>query len=258
MGKESYMWMKYDIKGKGEPILWLPPFGYDGQVFKRATELLGQSYKHILIDFSGYSQREHSHGDPMEEIAEDLMTLLEVKGFHGVTVIGAGAGGYHSMDLGLLAPHLVKRLVLINTTYGGPNSIALPEEYMAKIFRAQMRKEEDLLSLLAMEVSEQVATVDEYLLKARVMFDSPQSFENYLLAIASFNISDRLWKIKQETLIVSGKKDQIFNPHNMLHIHQSISHSTFVTIDEGHLCFAVKADDFITPLQQFLDDNQGV
>ncbi len=170
-------------------------------------------------------------------------------------------GGMAAQELALRHPARVRRLVLVGT-YAKPDAKRrmLLEDWAA-LARAgvpmdgMIRKR--LVWTLSDETLEQTDLI-ETMLDFFVKEDTPvgsELFGRQCEACLRHDTSDRLAEIRQPTLILCGRQDQLTPPKLHRELSEGIPGSRLVVIDFGaHLVMAESAVRFNQVVQQFLDE----
>lgn len=84
----------YQDRGKGRPILFVPGWSMNGDVFDYQVMDLGDRYRCITVDMRGHgrSDKPFSRYD-YDEYCNDLRTMIRVLGLSDVTLVGWSMGG---------------------------------------------------------------------------------------------------------------------------------------------------------------------
>jgi len=81
---------------------------------------LASEYELVVLDSRGMGESSDDGGDfTIEDLAEDVASLIQEIGLGRPAVLGWSMGGYVALALALRHPDLVERLVLLSTSAGG-------------------------------------------------------------------------------------------------------------------------------------------
>lgn len=78
--------------------------------------MLPQDYRAYAVDLRGMGQSTyHSRFDSLQELAEDVKLFMEKKNLGSVVLVGWSTGGGVALELGAMYPHLVDKIVLVES-----------------------------------------------------------------------------------------------------------------------------------------------
>ena len=100
----------YEVRGSGEPVVFLHGWSQDLTIWDREVEALAPQYRIIRLDRRGYG-RSTGHADPTADPA-DLRILLDSLGIRRATIVGLSAGAGVAASFGMAFPDRVERMVL--------------------------------------------------------------------------------------------------------------------------------------------------
>jgi 3-oxoadipate enol-lactonase len=101
----------YEAAGAGPPVILLHAGYLDRRMWDAQFLLLARSYRVIRYDARGLGRS--GPGDSPYSSFEDLYALIRALKLPRVTLVGASLGGAASLDLAVIHPDLVDRLILI-------------------------------------------------------------------------------------------------------------------------------------------------
>ncbi|MFL5907127.1 MAG: 3-oxoadipate enol-lactonase [Solirubrobacterales bacterium] len=206
-----------------------------------------------------YSTRGHG-GTPappgpytVEDLAGDVLALLDRLGLERVSFCGLSIGGMTGMWLGVNAPERIDRLVICCT------AMQLPPAQMW-IDRAAQVRQEGMGSVIEATMErwftpefpernpEVVGRIKETFLKT-----SPEGYAGCCEALAEFDMRGRLDAVAAPTLVIAGEDDPVGTPERMASVAEEISDSRFVVLPGArHLAAVERADEVTRELQQHL------
>lgn len=236
--------MYYEIHGEGKPLVLIEGLGYSSWMWYKQVEELSKKFKVIIFDNRGVGETDKPDMEySIELFADDLADLLsklEIKKAH---VLGVSMGGFIAQEFALKYPCMIDKLILCSTSFGGPNSIPIPEDTLNIMLKGGGKYES------IQEIKDAIGTaLDKDKMKAEVLtkimeekMNNPQpkyAYQRQLMAGASFNCEERVDKIKSETLILAGKGDRVVPHENARLLKQKIPCSKVEIIDDaGHVFF---------------------
>lgn len=227
----------YQVKGEGsETIVLLRGLGrWSDHWLGFEDRLIGKGFRLVLIDNRGFG---HSNRLPLRfgatvpEFAEDVGYVIANVAPMGAHVIGVSLGGMIGLSLAAQKPHLVRSLIVANTSVACSN-----------LNRLSWRAKSVLLSLVLGLKSAYSALSDLLLGEAapeaqRKQFaeswraiDGGSKFEltkllRQLLAARSFHGAIELASIRCPVTIIKSEGDLLLDPANSEFIHSNLKGST--------------------------------
>lgn len=243
--------------GQGFPVLLLHGLGVDGSswVFQFPA-LINAGFRPIAVDVPGFG---HSpRGDKawgIKRVTSDFAAFLEEIKISSVHVVGLSMGGTIAQQLTLDFPHLVSKLVLVNTfsvlrpaTYQGwmyfiqrfvlVHTLGLPAQ--AKFVSERIFSKPDQ-SELRQEMIQQITNAD------------PRAYRAAMRSLGTFNSKHRLSGINIPVLVITGAKDTTVQPGHQAQMTSWIPGARQVFMPEaGHAASVEFPGEFNRILVDFL------
>lgn len=232
--------MHYLDKGNGLPVVLMHGFPLDSRIFNHQLESLSKDHRAILPDLRGFGQSTSVDRFSLNQLAEEVHTLLGRLGALPCVIGGLSMGGYVAQSFIRQFSGDVKALILLNTKSAADNdqqkegrnkmidtvrrsgSAAVAQEMLPKMFspKTQQNNPKLVTDIIAMMQSCPALTI-EHALEAMRDRDDHVSF---------------LPQINVPTLLITGDGDAITGPSVMGPMHKAIAGSTYVvTPNAGHL-----------------------
>ncbi len=101
----------YELKGEGEPIIFLHGWGCSKSVWKQQLEYFSGTHMVLALDLPGHGESSWL-AISFKEMAEDLNGMLEELDFKSVNVVANSLGGFLAIEFAYCYPQKVKRLVM--------------------------------------------------------------------------------------------------------------------------------------------------
>jgi len=264
--------------GSGPPIAFLHGYPFNRSMWSEQIQELSSRYRVIAPDLRGFGDTSVAlqfvagadGGVPkrqaeayrtkttMEEMARDVVALMDELEIDRAIVCGLSMGGYVALEFAHLFPSRVQALVLAGARAQGPDETEKDsrEQQARRVLVEGMRFVADSMvpKLLAQrtlqEKPEIVSRVREMILTTK-----PQGAAAAQRGMAARrDYSSDLPDIGAPTLIIAGNDDRIRKPEDAEFIHRGISNSRLELIeDAGHLMNMEQPEAFNHAMMAFLE-----
>jgi 3-oxoadipate enol-lactonase len=251
--------LAYTDAGSGPVVVFLHGFPFDRSMWRAEVERLSADFRVIAPDLRGHGGTTVT-SDPstMEEMAEDVVALLDELNVPRAVVCALSMGGYVTLALYRAHPSRVRALVLADT-----RATADTEE-------ARRTREENARRALAEGVEPIVEAMLPKLLSERTRGDEPDvvarvremmlgvSPEGAAAALRGMALrrdqTDLLPKIDVPVLVVVGSEDAVTPPSDAEAMHSLIEGSRLQVIEgAGHVSNIERPEEFDRALVEFLE-----
>jgi pimeloyl-ACP methyl ester carboxylesterase len=255
--------MYYESKGDGEPLILIPGFASGAWTWFCQTKDLSKDFKVITFDPRGIGK---SGGDlknlSMDTFVEDVRTVLDALEIEKTNVLGASFGGFVAQEFALEFPERIDKLILACTTAGGVHHVK-PDIEILRSFSPdpnltvgeRIRKfiRPAFTDKFNAENAEEVEKVCQ--MRESNEVDDAVYFAQLQVAF-SFDTSEKLSAIKNETLIITGDKDSVVPMENSINLAEKLPKTTLKIIENGsHMFFVENAAEFNRAVKDFLKNN---
>jgi 3-oxoadipate enol-lactonase len=216
----------------------------------------------LIFDHRGVGQsQDPGSAFSTADLADDTAGLLDSLGIEQADVLGGFMGGMAAQELALRHPDRVRRLVLVGT-YARPDAKRrmLLEDWVA-LARARFPMEGMVRKRLVWTLSDEtldqtdlMETMLDFFTKENAPVGS-ELLERQCEACIGHDTLDRLSEIRQPTLVLCGREDQLTPPKFHRELSNRIPGSRLVVFDFGaHLVMAESAVRFNQVVLQFLNE----
>lgn len=251
--------LAYTDAGSGPAVVFLHGFPFDRSMWSGQVERLSSSFRVIAPDLRGHGEttvtREPS---TMEEMAEDVVALLDELNVPRAVVCGLSMGGYVALALYRAHPSRVRALMLADTR-------AKPDAE-----EARRTREENAQRALAEGMEPIVDSMLPKLLSARTREGRPEvaarlremmSGVNPVGAAAALrgmalrrDQTDLLPNMDVPVLVIVGSEDVITPPSESEAMHALVGGSRLQVIEgAGHVSNVERPEEFDRALAEFLE-----
>jgi pimeloyl-ACP methyl ester carboxylesterase len=237
--------MHYDVYGDGEPLVLIAGLSAASWMWYKQVPVLSRHFKVITFDNRGAGQTDKpTSAYTIKQMAEDCAGLITALDISHANVFGISMGGFIAQELTINFPHLVNKLILGCTHYGGSGQILPTTAIQTALRRPQgSTMDEKLHSTLEFNLSvttprQQPGLVAEIFGLMRTNPMLPHAYVRQFRACQGHDTASRLIAVKNPTFIITGADDTLVPPENSQLLHQAIPRSKLAFIDNaGHLFF---------------------
>ena len=100
--------------GEGRPLVLIPGFGLNHEVWEGQVRALVEEHRVVCIDLRGTGRSDKPTGGyGIDRLADDVLEVLESLDLHEVTLVGWSFGGQVAFRLAARSPERLRQLVLI-------------------------------------------------------------------------------------------------------------------------------------------------
>jgi 3-oxoadipate enol-lactonase len=207
----------------------------------------------LRYDTRGHGQSGVTPGPyTIEQLARDVLALLDVLKIDRVDFCGLSMGGQTGMWLGLNAPGRLGRLVLCNTGA----KIGTMETWMARI-EAVRKGGMSAVSEAILErwFTQNFREREPALIEAIKRGIEDTNVEGYLgncAAVRDFDFRNAVGAVRLPSLVVSGKWDAATPPESGGFLAEKIPGAKYVELEAAHLSNIEASSRFNSELSRFL------
>lgn len=251
--------LAYTDAGAGPAVVFLHGFPFDRTMWRGQVERLSEDFRVIAPDLRGHGGTTATREPAtMEEMADDVVSLLDELNVPRAVVCGLSMGGYVALALYRAHPSRVRALVLADTRAKADaedarrareeNARRALAEGMSPIVDSMLPK---LLSQHTRETeAEVVARVREMMLGI-----TPEGAAAALRGMAlRRDQTDLLTSIDVPALVVVGSEDAVTPPSEAESMHAQIEGSRLRVIEgAGHVSNVERPEEFDRALTEFLE-----
>jgi 3-oxoadipate enol-lactonase len=245
----------YDLTGpsRAPALVFSNSLGATFSMWDSQVSAIQKHFRVLRYDTRGHGQSSITPGPyVIEQLARDVLALLDDLGLDRVYFCGLSMGGQTGMWLALHAPARLHRLVLCNTAAkigsletwntriegvrrGGMKSIS--EAVMERWFSAAFRTKSP----------EAVATSRRMLEGA-----NPEGYLANCAAIRDFDVRETVAAIRVATLVIAGTHDTATTPSEGQFLADRIPGAHYTELDAAHLSNIELPERFTPALSTFL------
>jgi pimeloyl-ACP methyl ester carboxylesterase len=252
--------LAYEVRGEGEPVLFVHGLGYDRLGWGPLPALLAHDFQVITFDNRGVGESDVPQGPySVAEMAADAVAVLDAAGIDPAHVFGASLGGFIAQELAIAYPERVRKLVLASTAPGGPRMHPMPAAGLEAFSRFPTMEREAGLRLMvenslgAHGVSNRPELVEEIFAYRLERAPTLAGWQAQAAAGALFDAYDRAPQIAATTLVLQGGADTVIDPRNAELLVELIPNARLELIpDRGHLMVWQEGERLAPIVKEFL------
>lgn len=240
-----------EIQGEGHPLILIHGLQMDNAQWKDETPRLNQYCKTIAIDCRGHGKSDKPDSYTLKDHVQDIISLMDVLDFEVANIYGVSMGSYIAQGVAIAQPHRIKKLILTVPKSNGLTSSTQ---------RLISNHAEELKGLTEKEVVEVLAKYMAYnpdvranladILKSSL---TPEQISVANKALIGFDYRNELHKITAETLVISGKYDELNPPAEGKVCAKLIPKAAFVEMQySGHLPMLEEPERYNEIIDNFL------
>lgn len=257
---EVSLWFERD--GAGEPLLLITGLGYASWCWQELRAALRDRAEVLCFDNRGTGRSDKPAGPySMAMLADDAAALMRAAGVSRARVLGHSMGGYIAITLALRHPGLVRSLVLVGTSPGGPDTKPAPEETIKTWSLAGTMPAADY-ARVSMPRSFAPGWTDahpqefEALLARRLQFPTPPPcwLAQYQACVDYVTAGADVSRIGVPALVIHGQLDQVVPHHNGELLARRLPRADLLSLPRaGHLPFLEDPVAFAAMVRSHLD-----
>jgi 3-oxoadipate enol-lactonase len=251
--------MNYNDSGdkKNPTIIFIHGFPFDKNMWNNQLAVLGNEFRCIAYDLSGYGRSAPRNQFSIEEFADDLDAFMDILQIPNAAICGLSMGGYIALRAYDKYPERFSQLILCDT-----QCVADTEEGKEKRFKSIRQIEEEGLENYASGFVKNVFTEESQLskkeitekIKATILSTAPASVTGTLKALAErAETCTNLSEIKVPVLILCGKEDKVTPVAQSEYLNRHIPGSVYSVIENAsHLSNLEQPETFNEAIRKFL------
>jgi 3-oxoadipate enol-lactonase len=251
--------MVYDDLGSGDVILLIHGQPFNRSMWKYQAEEFSKNHRLIIPDLRGYGESGITEGIVLlDEIALDLLCLLEDLKISKAVVVGLSMGGQIALELYKLNPGLFQSIVLADTEAraedekGYENRINLSK----KILQDGMEKftQERIKYFMCDNTFKNKPEIVDHLTQMMITTSPAGSAAVQRGRAERLDYTPLLEYMDFPALIIVGAQDEFTPIESAEYMHQRIKSSKLVVIENcGHVSNMEQSEEFNGALKEFLN-----
>ena len=245
-------------ENNGPPLIFVHAFPLCHRMWDKQAEYFKKNYRVVLYDNRGlgYSTEIDSWQYMMENLGEDLLSVMDFLKIDKANVCGLSMGGYITLRALTKSPERFSSVILADTR-------AEKDDDKGLIGRANMFNEvrKDGIDKLIKEFPEKLLGIESYkndelrgFIEEMISWQSPEGICGALIAMATRTTTiDDLRQLNIPAQIIVGSEDGLTPLAFSEKMQEAIPDSKLnVILDAGHMTNMEKPDEFNSIIENFL------
>jgi len=246
--------ISYIDEGKGEAIVLLHGFCGSSEYWDKIIPDLTRSYRVIAPDLPGHGKSTPINDEySIDDLADQIMGLLNELKIEKVTLFGHSLGGYISMAFAEKYSSRLNGFSLVHST-AYPDTEEAKKGRLANVEKIDREGIKAFIDGLVPNLFSPENRNAEYVEMAKQIgyATSPQGAANTLLAMKNRpNRNDVLAETKLPVLLIAGEKDQIVAKEKTFSVTKSTITQSIIQ-DAGHMSMYENPQALISVMREFL------
>lgn len=248
---DSEVTIGFDDRGRGEPIVLLHAFPLDHRMWDPVVKLVEHHVRVIAPDLRGFG--ESTGTGTIDDMAGDVVRLLDRARIERVAVGGLSMGGYVALAIARLFPDRLAALLLADTRAGGDSAETKTAREQA-IARVASKGVRPYTGELVPKLLAPSNMKGRDVMVALASLQSPTGVAGALAAMRDrADGTKSLKKIKVPTLVLVGALDTLTPPSEAKKLAAAIPGAELIVIpNAGHLSSVDAPDQFANAIEKLL------
>jgi 3-oxoadipate enol-lactonase/4-carboxymuconolactone decarboxylase len=238
-------------------VMFASSLGTTHEMWDAQAAAFAGDYRVLRYDHRGHGGSPVPPGPySVDELAGDVLELLEALRIDRVALVGLSLGGAVAMALALRAPERIERLVLCCTAMQfGP-----PETWTERAATVRAEGVEAVAdAALERWLTPEAPPAMHDRLRAMLVSTPPEGYAACAEALAGHDLRGRLGGLRMPVLAVAGEDDPAAPPEQLRAIAGEIPGARLRVIERArHIAVVERADEFNRLLAAFLREGAGM
>ena len=244
----------------GPPVILSPGLGGSAAYWAPNLDALRERHRVILYDHrgTGRSDRALPAELDVDDMADDVLTLMDGLGLERASLIGHAAGGVIGLSLALRQPERLASLVVVN-------GFAAPDMHFLRCMatRLDLLEHSGVLAFVRAQplflyparwISEHMARLEAEEAGHVAHFQGTANVAARIGALATFDIAARLGAIATPVLLIAAEDDMLVPDLCSEALERGLPHARLERMRGGHACNVTAPEEFNRHILEFLGD----
>jgi 3-oxoadipate enol-lactonase / 4-carboxymuconolactone decarboxylase len=238
-------------------VMFSSSLGTTNEMWEAQAAAFGDEFRVLRYDHRGHGGSPAPPGPyTIDELAGDVLKLLDELGIERVTFVGLSLGGAVGMTLALRAPERLERLALVCTS----RQFGPPETWTERAATVRAQGVEAVAdAALERWLTPEAPPGLRERLRTMLLSTPAEGYASCAEAIGGHDLRGALGAIRMPVLAVAGDGDPASPPQELAAIAEEIRGARLHVIERArHIAVAERADEFNRVLGAFLREDVGM
>jgi aminoacrylate hydrolase len=260
MGEVAGLYYEEHGPADGPPVVLSSGLGGSATYWTPNLAALAEHHRVILYDHrgTGRSERALQPDLDVDDMADDVLALMDGIGLERASLVGHAAGGVIGLAIALRHPERLAALVVVNGfAEADPHFIRCMETRLALLHHSGVVafvRAQPLFLYPARWISEHWQRLQAEEAGHIAHFQGAANIDARIAALAGFDISDRLGEITTPVLLIAAEDDMLVPDLCSERLAGGLSRARLERMRGGHACNVTEPDAFNRHLLEFLGD----
>ena len=221
----------------GDPVLLLHGWGAFKELWWSTLLALAPRYRAFALDMPGHGETPVVRRQHMRDLAEEIAAFCDAEGLERVVLVGHSMGGNIALEIALLRPELVHKLVLVDAAADAQMLPRYVRLYLNKDIGWATLRLSQLLRTAFLPIGTRVphlhgsGIVLPFLRRsAYAVRHDMGALQNLLVALYDNPLSERAAQVTVPTLVVTGQFDNLVPPAEARRVAKRIPGAQFAVV----------------------------
>jgi aminoacrylate hydrolase len=244
----------------GQPVILSPGLGGSGAYWAPNLAALAERHRVIVYDHRGTGRSDRALPPELDvdDMANDVLVLMDGIGLASASLVGHAAGGAIGLSLALRRPERLASLVVVN-------GFAAPDMHFLRCMatRLDLLEHSGVLAFVRAQplflyparwISENIERLEAEEARHVAHFQGTANVAARIGALATFDIADRLAEIEAPVLLIAAEDDMLVPDLCSEQLERGLPHARLERMRGGHACNVTEPEAFNRHLLEFLGD----
>lgn len=246
-----------EIKGRGDPVVFLHGYGGSTRTWKKQVKRFSEKYKVVLVDLRGHgeSDKPHKYVYTIDKMVGDVHKIVK-KLKKKPVIVGLSMGAILGLVYAAKHPRSVKGVVPVSPVVRSDDDLIADfverafTELEATLFKKVFKKTKKINPDKTLA---DVSAEDREMLSNEVLKAGLEARIQMLWEFKRLDIREYLPKVKTPTLIVYGDEDWVPREQSDM-INDAVEDSRLMILKAGHMMPLEKPKVFNNVLEAFFEE----
>lgn len=251
----------YEIKGRGEPILFIHGWAGDITIWQEQIDFFAKKFLTVALDLPGHGKSSWEKSD-LNQLSSDIYSFLNQINLEKINLVAVSFGGLIALKFSLMYPEKIGRLILVDSAAKFLSSEGKEGLRLSQIEKMSVMLDENYLGALLVFTRLLFTEEERRLINFKKIWNiltkkepmpQKQALQAFLKILQEEDLRPILAKIDAPVLIINGEKDVICPQAKAKELADNLPNARLRIIENsGHMPFLTKPGIFKSILTDFI------